>query len=53
MLKDFIIQCSLHRINTSGVGQQSLTFLAPVTSFVEGNFSTDRGGGGRGAWFRR
>ena len=30
--------------------QESPTFLAPGTGFVEDSFSTDRGGGG---WFRR
>ena len=33
--------------------QQSLTFLAPGASFVEGNFSTDwRGGGVVSGWFK-
>ena len=37
--------------------QRSPTFLAPGASFVEDDFSTDRGGGsgggGQDGWFRR
>ena len=32
-------------ILTSALGQPSPTFLAPGNSFMEGNFSTDQGGG--------